>query len=209
MVPKLLATIFSKDPRIDLGSSSNFPPPPPAGAVTEVAVGVATGVAERGCGDEVTIGFLFKTLGGDTEGVLVAMETGGGAATDVASKRLRSAMEGPVVVAVLAGGFNKLGPTHCLMWSTKRCMRILSPHFSHAMRPAGSLGFTMPLNSCCALSNSNSFLTGKDFFLFSLGCCCVCAACAACAAAAATAATAGGRPGIPGPLGEVEPARLR
>ena len=67
---------------MDLGSSSNLPPADEeVGAVT-VAVGVAR-TPEDGCGDDVT-GFLLKSrLGGDTEGVLVAME--GGGATDVAS----------------------------------------------------------------------------------------------------------------------------
>ena len=124
---------------MDFGpSSSGFTRPSPAPA----GVPVAGAPVEGGRGDDAT-GFLLKRLGGETEGVLVeaaakaAMEAGG--ATDVASKRLRSAIEG--AVAALEGAFSKLGPTHCLMWSTKRCIRILSPHFSHAMRPAGSLGF--------------------------------------------------------------------
>jgi len=124
---------------MDFGpSSSGFtrPSPAPAGAP------VAGAPVEGGREDDAT-GFLLKRLGGETEGVLVeaaakaAMEAGG--ATDVASKRLRSAIEG--AAAALEEAFSKLGPTHCLMWSTKRCIRILSPHFSHAMRPAGSLGF--------------------------------------------------------------------
>ena len=124
---------------MDFGpSSSGFtrPSPAPAGVL------LAGAPVEGGRGDDAT-GFLLKRLGGETEGVLVeaaakaAMEAVG--ATDVASKRLRSAIEG--AAAALEEAFIKLGPTHCLMWSTKRCIRILSPHFSHAMRPAGSLGF--------------------------------------------------------------------
>lgn len=124
---------------MDFGpSSSGFTRPSPAPA----GVPLAGAPVEGGRGDDAT-GFLLKRLGGETEGVLVeaaakaAMEAGG--ATDVASKRLRSAIEG--AAAALEEAFIKLGPTHCLMWSTKRCIRILSPHFSHAMRPAGSLGF--------------------------------------------------------------------
>ena len=125
---------------MDFGpSSSGFTRPSPALA----GAPLAGAPVEGGRGDDAT-GFLLKRLGGETEGVLVeaaakaAMEAGGGA-TDVASKRLRSAIEG--AAAALEEAFIKLGPTHCLMWSTKRCIRILSPHFSHAMRPAGSLGF--------------------------------------------------------------------
>ena len=124
---------------MDFGpSSSGFTRPSPA----PEGVPLAGAPVEGGRGDDAT-GFLLKRLGGETEGVLVeaaakaAMEAGG--ATDVASKRLRSAIEG--AAAALEEAFIKLGPTHCLMWSTKRCIRILSPHFSHAMRPAGSLGF--------------------------------------------------------------------
>ena len=126
---------------MDFGpSSSGFTRPSPAPA----GVPVAGAPVEGGRGDDAT-GFLLKRLGGETEGVLVeaaakaAMEAAGGA-TDVASKRLRSAIDG-AAAAALEEAFIKLGPTHCLMWSTKRCIRILSPHFSHAMRPAGSLGF--------------------------------------------------------------------
>ena len=90
---------------------------------------------------------MFSKVGGDTDGVRVDVMEG---AAEVGKSRLRSAMEAMEAAKAAACAFevggvvalSRLGPTHPRMWSTKRCMSIFSPHFSQAIRPAGSLGLT-------------------------------------------------------------------
>ena len=107
------------------------------------------------------IGFLIggPLVGGLTDGVRVVVvaeaAAAAAAATEVvlAKNLLRSAMEEVTAEAAgeAEGGvevLSKVGPTHCRICSTNRCMSILSPHFSQAIRPAGSLGLTCPVNSC-------------------------------------------------------------
>ena len=123
--------------------------------------------------------------GGETDGVLVAvlaLEAGVGSnlpAAVAANSRSEGDMPAmdtggrPLLRAAMAADWkgDTMGPTHCLMWSTKTCMGILSQHFSQEILPVASPLSALliwPVNSCWALSNSNSFLTGNDFFLFSL-----------------------------------------
>ena len=129
LVPKLFWTIFSSDPKMDLGSSSCI-----------------LGVEEGGELGEPKGFFATLLVGGLTEGVLAPAMP---AVVMVDAKNLlRSAIEEVTAedeAGETIGGvelFSIVGPTHCLMWSTKRCMSILSPHFSQAMRPAGSEGLT-------------------------------------------------------------------
>ncbi len=140
MLPKLFWTIFSSEPRMDLGSS-----------VADEAVRrsaareVDLECVEAGGGE--TSGGLISEVGGDTEGELLlpAVATLDGVKvleTEAAKRRLRSAM------AAFCGVLWSRGPTHCRIWSTNRCMAILSPHFSHEILPAGSVGFVCPESSC-------------------------------------------------------------
>lgn len=103
LVPKLFWTIFSKDPRIDLGSSSNF--------------GVEAGGE---LGDPK--GFLAAAtplVGGLTDGVL--FEVMPAVVIVEAKNRLRSAMEEVTAregAGETIGGVDVLsnvGPTHCRM----------------------------------------------------------------------------------------------
>ena len=67
--------------------------------------------------------------------------------------------------------FKNLGlPTHCWMWGMKMSIGIFSSHLSHINFPVSIIsleltGDLFPATSCLALSSSNNFLTGKDFFL--------------------------------------------
>ena len=154
----------SFSPSVDGLGAEELPPPPKGGGENFLPK-----IFDDDIGD---------FLGGDTEGVLVADEE-----VVVVDKSLpevaainRSVADidvggrPPLAAAIAAAWNGNNGPTHCLIWSTKMCIGIFSPHFSHAILPVASSAFTCPVNSCWALSSSNSFLTGNDFFLFSLVC---------------------------------------
>ena len=143
LLPKLFWTIFSNEPRMDLGSS------PPAAAADSVLE------CDRRLGGETASLGLIIDVGGETEGdflfaapaapieAMEAARDGSEAppAAEAAKSLLRSAIAFEVAEDAAAGDLCNGGPTHWRICSTNKCMTIFSPHFSHEILPAGSLGF--------------------------------------------------------------------